>query len=112
MRHPKDRLSELCPPDKSVPVPDEPVASELLASLARALGHPARVTILKALIARENCVAGELAEELPLAASTVSQHLKVLKDVGLIKGEVDGPRRCYCVDGSVLATLKRLIADL
>lgn len=57
-------------------------------------------------------MAGELAEELPLAASTVSQHLKLLKESGLIKGEVEGPRRCYCVDRSVLAQLQTLVARL
>ena len=57
-------------------------------------------------------VDGELSDELPLAASTVSQHLKLLKESGLIKGEVDGPRRCYCVDRSVLAHLKALVERL
>jgi ArsR family transcriptional regulator len=84
----------------------------MLASLARALGHPARVRILKMLVAEDICIAGELADELPLAASTVSQHLKILKEVGLIKGEVDGPRRCYCVDRSMLAHLKALVEAL
>ncbi len=83
-----------------------------LARLAKALGHPARVHILKVLLAKETCIAGEISDELPLAASTVSQHLKVLKEAGLIKGEVDGPRRCYCVDRSVLAHLKDLVREL
>jgi ArsR family transcriptional regulator len=83
-----------------------------LARLAKALGHPARVRIVKALVARNGCVAGELADELPLAASTVSQHLKILKEAGLIKGEVDGPRRCYCIDRSVLVRLKNLVREL
>lgn len=102
----------LCPPDRALPVPEGPAAAEALAELARALGHPARVTILQALLARQSCVAGELAEELPLAASTVSQHLKVLKASGLIKGQVDGPRRCYCVDQTVLELLKKLVSGL
>ena len=102
-----------CPPDASALAPaagDE--ADEALASLARAVGHPARVRILRVLLAKDTCIAGELAGELPLAASTVSQHLKVLKEAGLIKGEVDGPRRCYCVDRSVLARLEGLVIDL
>jgi ArsR family transcriptional regulator, arsenate/arsenite/antimonite-responsive transcriptional repressor len=94
-----------------VEVPDE-AAEQALAALARALGHPARVRILKALLARDTCVVGTLVDVVPLAASTVSQHLKVLKSVGLIKGEVDGPRRCYCVDRSVLSHLQHLIARL
>ena len=83
-----------------------------LATLARALGHPARVHILKALLAKDTCFAGELADELPLAPSTVSQHLKILKNAKVIKGQVDGPRRCYCVDHSVLAHLKDLVQSL
>ena len=83
-----------------------------LATLARALGHPARVRILKVLLSKDTCIAGELSEELPLAASTVSQHLKALKQAGLIKGEVDGPRRCYCIDRAALDQLKELVAAL
>lgn len=105
---------EGCPPDRARPdaLPRGPAAAELMAQLARALAHPARVTILQALIKKKSCIAGELAGELPLAASTVSQHLKVLKESGLIKGEVDGPRRCYCVDNTILDTLKALVAAL
>jgi ArsR family transcriptional regulator len=83
-----------------------------LARLARALGHPARVHILKVLLAKDTCIAGELSDELPLAASTVSQHLKVLKKAGLVKGEVDGPRRCYCVDRAAFQRLKTLVREL
>ncbi len=103
-----------CPPDAAQDLGPTagPQAEALLASLARALGHPARVRIVKILLAREECIAGEIAEELPLAASTVSQHLKVLKESGLIKGEVDGPRRCYCADRSVVERLKALVAAL
>lgn len=103
-----------CPPDAAVHTMaafDEN-AEHTLASLAKALGHPARVRILKMLMADNTCIAGELADELPLAASTVSQHLKILKEVGLIKGEVDGARRCYCVDRSMLAHLKALVEAL
>jgi ArsR family transcriptional regulator len=83
-----------------------------LARLAKALGHPARVHILQVLLAKDTCIVGELSDQLPLAASTVSQHLKILKDAGMIKGEVDGPRRCYCVDRSMLAHLKALVREL
>ena len=103
-----------CPPDHSS---DPRALTELdaegeLARLAKALGHPARVHILRVLLAKDTCVAGELSDELPLAASTVSQHLKLLKESGLIKGEVDGPRRCYCVDRSVLRSFKALVERL
>ena len=112
----KDRRisSADCPPDQ-IAGPPSLAASDAaanLAQLARSLGHPARVHILKVLLAKDTCVAGELADELPLAASTVSQHLKILRDAGLIKGQVDGPRRCYCVDRSVLAHFKELIGGL
>lgn len=83
-----------------------------LALLAKALGHPARVKILQLLIARNECICGEFCLELPLAQSTISQHLKVLKEAGLIKGEVDGLRVCYCVDRNRLELLKKLIAAL
>ena len=109
---PAEQPTEICPPDATPVSPEGSAAVDALAGLARALSHPARVTILKALLARKSCVVGELVDALPLAPSTVSQHLKVLKSSGLIKGEVDGPRRCYCVDQSVLGTLKRLINDL
>ena len=85
-----------------------------LALLARAIAHPARVRILRLLIARAGCgcVCGELVGAMDLAQSTVSQHLKVLKDAGLIQGEIDGPRVCYCVNPARLRELKRLIAAL
>lgn len=107
-------IGEECPADaaESGAIPTESEGERTFAALARALGHPARVRILKSLIVRDGCVVGELAGEIPLAASTVSQHLKILKAAGLIKGEVDGPRRCYCVDRSVVHRFKRLVEAL
>lgn len=67
------------------------------AALFRALGNPARVQILRALAAQPGCMTGDLAELLPLAQSTVSEHLRVLKDAGLVRGTIDGDR-CYCLD--------------
>ncbi len=93
-------------------VPDSTAHDLELAGLARALGHPARVRILRILIARNSCVCGELVDELPLAQSTVSQHLKVLKDAGLIQGEIDGPKVCYCVQPAALRRLRCLVAEL
>lgn len=87
-------------------------ADDELAALAWAVAHPARVRILKLLIDKEACVCGELVELMPLAQSTVSQHLKILKEAGLVQGEVDGPKVCYCVNPDGLTRLKKLIAAL
>ncbi len=69
-----------------------------LAKYAKALSHPARIAILRILAAQNSCVCGDIVQELPLSQSTVSQHLKELKDAGIIKGKIDGPRICYCID--------------
>ena len=69
-----------------------------LASVAKALGHPARIAILQFLIKSKSCICGDIVDELPLSQSTVSQHLKELKKAGLITGEIDGPRSCYCIN--------------
>jgi len=83
-----------------------------LAKLAWALAHPARVQLLRLLLARGGCVCGELVGAMDLAQSTVSQHLKILRDAGLIQGSVDGPRVCYCADPAKLQDIKRLIDEL
>jgi ArsR family transcriptional regulator len=104
---------EVCPPapahDDLRPV-EGSAANEELALLAKAVGHPARVQILRLLARRQSCVCGEIVDQIPLAQSTVSQHLKILKDAGLIRGEVDGPRVCYCIDVNTLRRLKALVA--
>jgi ArsR family transcriptional regulator, arsenate/arsenite/antimonite-responsive transcriptional repressor len=87
-------------------------ADEELATLSKALGHPARVTIVRLLVRKNACVCGDIVDELPLAQSTVSQHLKVLKDAGLIRGDVDGPRICYCIEPRVLRRFKALVGGL
>ncbi len=69
-----------------------------LAALAKALGHPARIAILQFLIKQKSCVCGEIVDQLPLSQSTVSQHLSELKKVGIIKGDIEGPKVCYCID--------------
>lgn len=69
-----------------------------LASFAKAMAHPARIAILKVLAQRNECICGEIVDLLPLAQSTVSQHLKELKQAGLISGTIDGPRSCYCIN--------------
>jgi len=91
---------------------ERPADDEALAALCKALGHPHRVHILRFLSAQEGCIAGEIADQLPIAASTVSRHLSILKDAGLVKGEVDGPRRCYCVDRDALSQLQSLVEAL
>lgn len=85
---------------------------ERLAALAWGLAHPLRVRILQLLACRETCVCGEIVEELPVAQSTVSQHLKILKEAGLVQGEIDGPRVCYCICPTALEELKELTAKL
>ncbi len=69
-----------------------------LAAFAKALSHPARIAILKILAQRNECICGDIVDELPLAQSTVSQHLKELKIAGLVEGETSGPRSCYCIN--------------
>ena len=69
-----------------------------LAKTAKALGHPARIAILQFLVKTKACVCGDIVDELPLSQSTVSQHLKELKNAGLIKGNIEGPSVCYCID--------------
>ncbi|MCU0442499.1 MAG: metalloregulator ArsR/SmtB family transcription factor [Bacteroidia bacterium] len=69
-----------------------------LSDFARTLGHPARIAILKTLAERQECICGEIVEVLPLAQSTVSQHLKELKNMGLIQGTLNGPKSCYCIN--------------
>ena len=69
-----------------------------LAAFAKALSHPARIAILKMLAQKNECICGEIVDVLPLAQSTVSQHLKELKNAGSIDGTIDGPRSCYCIN--------------
>jgi ArsR family transcriptional regulator len=97
--------------------PDAPVvvgraADEEVAKLAWAVAHPARVRLLRILVACNACVCGELVDQMELAQSTVSQHLKILKEAGLVQGEVDGPKVCYCVNPAGLSRLKELVAAL
>lgn len=82
------------------------------AAIAKALGHPARIAILKILAQRNTCFCGDITEILPLAQSTVSQHLKALKTAGLIKGKVEGVRTCYCLNPDGVKELKILLSEL
>lgn len=92
--------------------PSSAVNPEDLAKLAWAIAHPARVKLLTLLLTRSTCVCGELVDAMPLAQSTVSQHLKILKEAGLVQGEIDGPKVCYCVNRAMLSRLKELVATL
>jgi DNA-binding transcriptional ArsR family regulator len=87
-------------------------AQNALAMLTKALGHPARIAILQFLIRTKSCVCGDIVDELPLSQSTVSQHLKELKNAGLIKGDIDGPSVCYCIDEKAWNKAQKLISDL
>lgn len=89
-----------------------PEADAELATLTKALGHPARIRILRLLSRRSTCVCGQIVDEVGLAQSTVSQHLKVLKDAKLLQGEIDGPRVCYCIDPNTLRRLRALVGTL
>ncbi|CAG0970268.1 putative HTH-type transcriptional regulator [Planctomycetaceae bacterium] len=83
-----------------------------LAKLAKALGHPVRVRIVQLLLKRDSCMCGDIVDQLPLAQSTVSQHLKVLKEAGIIFGQTDGPAVCYCVNQQALTRLGELLNHL
>lgn len=91
---------------------DQIDADDELARLAKALGHSLRVRIVRLLAQRTTCVCGELVGELPVAQSTVSQHLKILNQAGLIRGTIDGPRVCYCLEPDALKRLRELVNDL
>jgi ArsR family transcriptional regulator len=85
-------------------------ADEALARLAKALGHPARVRILRMLSRKEARVCSQIVDELPLAQSTVSEHLRILREAGLVRSSQDGPRVGYCINFDGLRRLKALVA--
>mgnify|MGYP001618559681 CR=1 FL=1 len=110
------RLKEKrCPTKKQTPDlrPIEGrAANEDIALMTKAIGHLARVQILRLLSTKDTCICGEIVDEIDLAQSTVSQHLKVLKESGLIRGNIEGPSTCYCLDRRGIKRLKVLIAGL
>lgn len=83
-----------------------------LAKYAKALAHPARIAILQLLIKKQACICGDIVEQVPLSQSTISQHLKELKDSGLIKGDIDGAKVCYCIDEKEWETARIYITAL
>jgi len=88
------------------------LADDALAAMAKALGHPARLRIVRLLAERQACVTGDLVAELPLAQSTISEHLRILREAGLIQGEIEGPRTSYCLDRVGLAALQAAVTSL
>lgn len=91
---------------------NRPLTDDDLAALFKALGHPTRIRIIEHLKAMDQCICGEIVRIFPLSQSTVSQHLKILREAGLIKGEVEGPKTCYCIDRKRLETFKRAVSLL
>lgn len=91
---------------------ERPTADVEIARLAKALAHPARVAILRHLLRRGECFCGDIVDVMPLAQATVSQHLKVLKDAGLVRGEIEGPRVCYDADPAMVDRLARRLDEL
>ncbi|TDQ77877.1 ArsR/SmtB family transcription factor [Sphingobacterium yanglingense] len=83
-----------------------------ISAIAKALGHPARVAIIEYLLRVNTCICSDIVDELPLAQSTISQHLKELKNAGLIKGNIEGTSICYCIDESTFAVLKQYFANI
>jgi ArsR family transcriptional regulator len=107
--------ADCCAPVDGVARPEFPAfegqeADEELARLAKAIGHPARVRIIRMLSRKEARVCSQIVDELPLAQSTVSEHLRILKEAGLVRSSQDGPRVGYCINFDTLRKLKALIA--
>jgi len=108
----QQNICRTCEPDSTPALASHANMDDSLAELAWAIAHPARVKLVRLLLERSSCVCGELVGLMPLAQSTVSQHLKILKDAGIVQGEIDGPRVCYCVNIAGLDRLKALVAEL
>jgi len=106
------KAAACCAPEAPVAEVSDPAADEALATLAKAIAHPVRVQIVRLLARIDGCVCGDIVDKLPLAQSTVSQHLKVLKDAGLVRGTIDGPRVSYCIDPAGLRRLRLLVSGL
>ena len=87
-------------------------AQNKMAMYAKALAHPARIAIMQLLLKQQSCICGSIVNELPLSQSTVSQHLKELKAAGLIKGQIDGAKVCYCIDEKGFNEARHLIEQL
>ena len=106
----------MCAPDETpgppLSDPSSPEADAELAAFARALAHPTRIRILRLLARKEARMCSHIVDELPLAQSTVSEHLRILRDAGLVRANEDGPRVGYCLVPRALRQFKRLLAAL
>ena len=91
------------------PVVLSPVEADRIASIAKAMAHPARVRIIAFLLSKPGCIGGDIVDEVGLAQSTVSEHLRILKDAGIVQGAIDYPRVCYSLDPSALGPIRDLI---
>ncbi len=114
-RRARTSTSACCPPESAGAQalrPDDPAADARLATFAKALGHPTRVRILRLLASRDSQMCCHLVDELPLAQSTVSEHLRILRSAGLVRTSGEGPRGGYCLVPSALKQLKQLLKDL
>jgi len=83
-----------------------------IATIAKALGHPARVAIIEYLLSVDSCICGDIVKELPLAQPTVSQHLKELKNAGIIKGNIEGTAICYCIDENTIEVISNYFSNI
>ena len=99
-------------PDSAMQPDEASIDTDALARFCKALAHPVRIKILAYLQSVNRCICGDIVDTLPLAQSTVSQHLKHLKAAGLIQGVIEGPRTCYCIDRTVLEKFKQLAQNL
>lgn len=90
----------------------ETVEEETVAAVAKALAHPARVRIVRFLLSRKNCIGGDIVEEIGLAQSTVSEHLRILKAAGVVIGDIERPRICYSLNPASLAPLAELLQEV
>jgi len=86
--------------------------TDMVAKIFKALGHPTRIKIIELLLKRNSCICGEIVDIFPFSKSTISQHLKILKESGIVCGEIEGPKTCYCVDENVLNEFIKYVSNL
>lgn len=108
----KDQNITISESPPAPPIAVEPLDVDHFAAVCKALGHPARAIIVNHLLSKNTCICGELVNLLPLAQSTVSQHLGHLKACGLIQGDIQGPKTCYCLDLHLLSRFKTTVAAM
>ncbi|HEY0920092.1 ArsR/SmtB family transcription factor [Devosia sp.] len=95
--------------DRNTVAPTPSIEADQIASIAKALAHPARVRIITFLLSKPGCIGGDIVDQVGLAQSTVSEHLRILKDAGIVTGAIDYPRICYSLDPSALVPIRDLI---